>query len=183
MQPGIPVLVLDRENPIVVASDRLERLGTTDGPLLRYWGGWLTKRLPPCLRIRDGLGEIPQTTAARNCHSLTAFHGGDQNDASKMRAFMHQCRRLADLGSTVLVIHHDGKEIPPRTIVEVLISRRRLTSVFTFRIPVRTAVLKRFDCGVSNPVLDSPANWCTATPTVNSPAIRALITHVLLLIN
>ena len=26
-----------------------------------------------------------------------------------MRAFMNQCRKLADLGATVAVVHHDGK--------------------------------------------------------------------------
>jgi hypothetical protein len=41
--------------------------------------------------------------------SLSGFHGGDQNDAGEMRTFMHRCRRLADLGATVVVIHHDGK--------------------------------------------------------------------------
>jgi hypothetical protein len=41
--------------------------------------------------------------------SLIAFIGGDENDALVMRAFTHQARRLADLGATVIVIHHDGK--------------------------------------------------------------------------
>ena len=41
--------------------------------------------------------------------SFSAFHGGDQNDAGETRAFMHRCRRVADLGATVVIIHHDGK--------------------------------------------------------------------------
>src|SRR5206468_696253 len=41
--------------------------------------------------------------------SLIAFHGGDENSSTETRAFMHQCRRLADQGATALVIHHNGK--------------------------------------------------------------------------
>jgi hypothetical protein len=41
--------------------------------------------------------------------SFSAFHGGDQNDAGETRVFMTRCRRVADLGACVVVIHHDGK--------------------------------------------------------------------------
>jgi hypothetical protein len=42
--------------------------------------------------------------------SLSAFFGAaDQNDASFMRTFLHRCRRLADRGATVVIIHHSGK--------------------------------------------------------------------------
>ncbi len=41
--------------------------------------------------------------------SLAAFLNGDENDAGEMRRFTHQLRRLADIGATVIVIHHDGK--------------------------------------------------------------------------
>ena len=40
---------------------------------------------------------------------MIAFHGGDENDASETRAFTQQCRTVADLGGTVLLLHHDGK--------------------------------------------------------------------------
>jgi predicted ATP-dependent serine protease len=107
---GVAALLLDRENPISVVQDRFDRLGITDGPLLRVWGGWL-------------LEEAPQPASpivldwVKACHprpliivdSLSAFYGGDQNDAGEMRTFMNQCRKLADLGSTVAVIHHDGQ--------------------------------------------------------------------------
>lgn len=106
---GVPSLFLDRENPGGVIADRLKRLGTEEGPGLRFWGGWLPQ-------------EAPQPTSgiirawARECRgilvvdSLSAFlEGGDQNDASIVRTFLHGCRRLADLGACVVVIHHDGK--------------------------------------------------------------------------
>lgn len=107
-QKGIPSLFLDRENPIGVIADRLERLGMEDGPGIRFWGGWLYSEAPqpddPIVRAwaKEHRGLIV-------VDSFSAFHGGDQNDASETRAFMHRCRRVADLGATVIVIHHDGK--------------------------------------------------------------------------
>jgi len=107
---GTPVLVLDRENPLVVAMERFERLGMTDGPMLKYYGSWIDGGVPA--------PNSPKVLAwVRSCEpkplvivdSMVAFHGGDENDAGQMRAFMQQCRNLADLGATVLVIHHDGK--------------------------------------------------------------------------
>jgi archaellum biogenesis ATPase FlaH len=107
---GVPVLFLDRENPVTVIIDRLQRLGFEDGPHLRFWGGWLPEQAP-----------LPDSSAViewvKSCSpnpllvvdSLIAFHGGDENDAGQTRAFMHRCRRVADLGATVVVIHHDGK--------------------------------------------------------------------------
>jgi len=97
---GVPVLVLDKENPIAVVLDRFDRLGVSDGPLLRYWGGWLSDEAPQP-------GSPIVLDWVRSCEpkpfvivdSLVAFHGGDENDASAMRAFMHQCRKLADLGT------------------------------------------------------------------------------------
>ena len=41
--------------------------------------------------------------------SLVAFHGGDENDASETRSYLQRCRRLADMGATVLLLHHSGK--------------------------------------------------------------------------
>ena len=107
---AVPVLFLDRENPGGVIIDRLDRLGFTESPHLRIWGGWLLQEAP-----------LPDSPAViewvKSCEprplvvvdSLVAFHGGNENDASACREFMHRCRRLADLGATVVVIHHDGK--------------------------------------------------------------------------
>jgi len=107
---GTPVLVLDRENPISVVAERLERLGITDGSLLRYWGGWLAE--PPPQPNDPAVLDWVKPCEPRPLiivDSKVAFHGGDENDASETRAFMQQCRTVADLGGTVIVVHHDGK--------------------------------------------------------------------------
>jgi hypothetical protein len=107
---GTPVLVLDRENPISVVAERLERLGITDGALLRYWGGWLAE--PPPQPNDPAVLDWVKSCEPRPLmivDSMVAFHGGDENDAGETRAFMQQCRTVADLGGTVVVVHHDGK--------------------------------------------------------------------------
>lgn len=79
-----------------------------DGPGIRWWGGWLPHEAP------QPDSAIVKTWAREHrglivVDSFSAFLEGDQNDASVVRAFMHRCRRLADAGATVAVIHHDGK--------------------------------------------------------------------------
>jgi hypothetical protein len=107
---GVPALILDRENPISVIADRLERLGTEDGPGVRFWGGWLAEEAPlPDSRVILDWVRTCEPRPLVIVDSFSAFHGGDQNDASETRAFMHRCRRVADLGACVIVIHHDGK--------------------------------------------------------------------------
>ena len=107
---GVPALILDRENPVSVIADRLERLGMEDGPGVRFWGGWLAEEAPvPDNRVILDWVRTSEPRPLVIVDSFSAFHGGDQNDASETRAFMHRCRRLADLGGTVIVIHHDGK--------------------------------------------------------------------------
>jgi hypothetical protein len=107
---GRQVLVLDRENPISVVSDRLKRLDLTDGPGFRYWGGWLPEEAPhPDSRIIIDWVKSCEFPPLLVIDSKVAFQGGDENDAGETRAFMHRCRKIADLGATVLVLHHDGK--------------------------------------------------------------------------
>lgn len=106
---GVPVLIVDRETPQPVAIDRMARLELADSPLLRWWGGWLgevpSPGSPEIMRWVKGCNPKPIVIV----DSLAAFLEADENSASEMRAFMHQSRRLADLGATVVVIHHDGK--------------------------------------------------------------------------
>jgi len=107
---GTPVLILDRDNPISVIVERFDRLGIVDDRMLKYWGGWLPVPAPQ--------PDDPEVVAwVKSCEPrplvivdcMVAFHGGDENDAGETRAFMRRCRMLADLGATVVVIHHDGK--------------------------------------------------------------------------
>jgi hypothetical protein len=108
----IPVLILDRENPLAVVAERLERLKwSSDDPRLKFWGGWHEQEppLPDAPTVREWAA-VCDPKPLVIVDSLSAFFGAaDQNDASIMRAFLHRCRRLANLGATVVCIHHSGK--------------------------------------------------------------------------
>lgn len=107
---GVPTLFLDRENPAPVIVDRLDRLRMTDGELVRFWGGWRPEEAPqPDSPVVLDWVATCEPRPIVVVDSFAAFHGGDQNDAGQTRAFMHRCRRIADKGATVIVIHHDGK--------------------------------------------------------------------------
>jgi hypothetical protein len=41
--------------------------------------------------------------------SLISFHTGQENDAAETRRYMQGFRRLADMGASVLILHHSGK--------------------------------------------------------------------------
>jgi hypothetical protein len=106
---GRPGLILDRENPRSVVIDRMERLNLSDGPLLRWWGGWLGEVPGPAFAV---ILEWVQSCATKPLiviDTLVAFAECDENDAAQMRKFMSVLRRLSDIGATVFVIHHDGK--------------------------------------------------------------------------
>ena len=107
---GIPGLLLDKENPLAVVRDRLQRLSIEDGPDFRVWGGWLQEETPqPDAPIVLDWVRSREPRPLIVVDSLSAFHGGDQNDAGETRRFMHRCRRLADLGASVVILHHTGK--------------------------------------------------------------------------
>ncbi len=110
LKQGIPTLFLDRENPRAVVAERMERLGMRDGPGLHWWGGWLDQEAPqPDAQIVVDWVKLCDPRPIVAVDSLSGFHVGDQNDAGEMRAFVHRCRRLANLGATVIIVHHDGK--------------------------------------------------------------------------
>jgi len=105
-----PVLILDRENTAAFIADVLRRLRVRDGDGLRIWGGWLQEQAPdPGAAIVQGWVLSCDPKPLIIVDSLVAFHGGDQNDSTETRAYLHRCRRLADLGATVLLLHHSGK--------------------------------------------------------------------------
>jgi len=106
-----PVLYLDRENPLPVKIELLNRLGVSDGGNLKIWGGW-------CEREPPGPDSATLLSWVKACEpkplliwdSLISFHtSGDENDAGETRRYMQGYRRLADLGATVLALHHSGK--------------------------------------------------------------------------
>ncbi len=107
---GTPVLILDRENPLSVIVDRLERLGAADERAIKIWGGWLPEPAPlPDAPVVVDWVKLSEPKPLVIVDSLSGFFDGDQNDASEMRGFLHRCRRLANLGASVLVLHHSGK--------------------------------------------------------------------------
>jgi hypothetical protein len=109
---GTPVLILDRENPLPAVSERFDRLGIadTDFARIKVWGGWLDEEAPlPDARVVVDWVRACDRPPLFILDSVSASFVGDQNNAGEMRANMHRCRRLANLGATVIVIHHDGK--------------------------------------------------------------------------
>lgn len=107
---GVPVLILDRENSVAIVADRLARLGISDGPLLRIWGGWVPDETPqPGSKIVLDWVKCCDPKPLIIVDSLAAFYNASENDSNEMRRWMQQCRRLADAGATVLILHHTGK--------------------------------------------------------------------------
>jgi hypothetical protein len=110
MNAGRSVLVLDRENPVSMVRDRLMRLGISRNELLFYWGGWLGEEAPQPSDavVLAWVGKCsPKPLVIVD--SLVAFQPGNENDAVETRRWMHQCRRVANTGATVAVIHHSGR--------------------------------------------------------------------------
>jgi KaiC/GvpD/RAD55 family RecA-like ATPase len=105
------VLILDRENPAAIIAERYGRLGiATDNTAIKHWGGWLPDEAPPpsSAIVWDWTTRCdPKPLIVID--SMSAFLDGNENDAGEVRAFLHPCRRLADQGATVIVVHHDGK--------------------------------------------------------------------------
>ena len=101
-------LCLDGENPLYVVKDKLENLGLPETPSLQIWGGWVDPTAPgpgsPIIQkfAREEKGLIIYD-------SLIVFHEGSEQSSTETRAFMDQFRLLANLGATVIVIHHTGK--------------------------------------------------------------------------
>lgn len=107
----MPVLILDRENPLSVVHDRLEDLHIGQHRDIRYWGMWHEAQYgqPP-----DPNAEIIRRFVVSGkplvvMDSLIAFLHGSEQDATETRKFMQILRRLAAAGATVVVLHHTGK--------------------------------------------------------------------------
>jgi archaellum biogenesis ATPase FlaH len=105
-----PVLILDKENPLPVVVERFDRLGIQDGPNFKVWGGWALDEPPaPYTPIIIDWVTSCEPKPLIVVDSLVSFHGGNENDATETRAFMQGFRRLADLGATIILLHHSGK--------------------------------------------------------------------------
>ncbi|MBK9166581.1 MAG: AAA family ATPase [Bryobacterales bacterium] len=107
---GVPCLVLDRENPLAIVRDRFARLRIDDGPSLTVWGGWHVEEAPdPGAAV---ILEWVQRCTIKPLivvDSFSAFLRDDENSVKPVREFFHRLRRLADVGCTILLLHHPGK--------------------------------------------------------------------------
>ena len=106
----MPVLILDRENPISVVVERFNRLGVTDSDTFKYWGGWLEEEAPePTSPVVIDWVKSCTPRPLVIIDSVIAFHRGAENDAAEIRKTFDQFRLLANLGCTVIALHHSGK--------------------------------------------------------------------------
>ncbi|HWE52462.1 MAG TPA: AAA family ATPase [Bryobacteraceae bacterium] len=105
-----PVLFLDRENPLPIVVERLDRLGISDSQNFKIWGGWVPEESPaPWAPIVIEWVEACEAKPLIIVDSLVAFLQGEENSATEVRAYMQGFRKLADMGATVIILHHSGK--------------------------------------------------------------------------
>jgi hypothetical protein len=105
-----PVLVLDRENPLSIVVERFDRLGISDSDTFKYFGGWCPDEAPaPWSPIVIKWVQDCEPKPLIVVDSLVAFLEGEENNATEVRKYMQGFRRLADMGATVIILHHSGK--------------------------------------------------------------------------
>lgn len=103
------VLIVDRENPLYVYTERFIRFGIQEHPDLNFWGMWdvdLEPQGPDYFGIEKYAEEHHPLIIF---DSLIAFHPESEQDASETRKYMHLFRKLVAKGCSVLIIHHTGK--------------------------------------------------------------------------
>jgi RecA-family ATPase len=105
---GSRVLYLDGENPLYTVKQRLFDLGIEETPNLTVWGGWNTWP-PPGPASPAVLKFVSDHQPLVIYDSLIEFHTGSERSSSETRAFMRRFRALANMGGTVLILHHTGK--------------------------------------------------------------------------
>jgi RecA-family ATPase len=106
-----PVVYLDRENPIAVVKDRLNRLGIRDiSDRLKIWGLWWADHRPPGPDAASLIAYARLNKPLIIFDSLIAFAGCDENSSTEMRQHMQLYRELAALGATILIIHHRSEK-------------------------------------------------------------------------
>jgi hypothetical protein len=114
-QAGAEVLYLDRDNPLFIAQERVERFGGKTAKALMYWGLWTKDEngepLEPPYPGSDFLRDAVQTMSnpVLVFDTFATFSSGDENDNALVGATFKHFRHLTSLGATVLVIHHTGK--------------------------------------------------------------------------
>jgi hypothetical protein len=107
--PKMPVIYVDKENPAGLIQDRFQLLGITDDSNLRYWGMWCDQQPPDVSSpFYEDYARLGKTVMFFD--SFVRFHQQDENNASEMRQNTAYLRKLCSLGSTVVLLHHRGKQ-------------------------------------------------------------------------
>jgi AAA domain len=102
------VLYLDGENPLYTVKQRLSDLGIQETGDLIVWGGWnLSPPQGPQSRLLIDFARQHRPLIIFD--SLIEFHPGSEQSSTETRAFMKYFRALANLGATIVVLHHSGK--------------------------------------------------------------------------
>jgi hypothetical protein len=102
------VLYLDGENPLYTVKQRLVDLGIRETHDLSVWGGWNVSP-PQGPHSRLVIDFARQYRPLIIFDSLIEFHPGSEQSSTETRAFMKYLRALANLGATIVVLHHSGK--------------------------------------------------------------------------
>jgi hypothetical protein len=103
-----PVLYVDRENPLAVVRERIDRLGINETAALTIWGLWVNP-MPDGPTSASILRFASAYRPLIIFDSLIGFHPGSEQDASETRKHMQAYIALAALGASVIVLHHTGK--------------------------------------------------------------------------
>jgi hypothetical protein len=104
----LPVLYLDRENPLPLILQRCCVLGIASSESFKIWGGWQTD--PPPMIGDARLLDIARTTKPLIVlDSFIRFHAADENSATEMGRVMAEVRALANAGAAVVLQHHKPK--------------------------------------------------------------------------
>jgi len=107
VQASRPVLYIDKENPLAVVKKRLPELGIAETPNLLIWGGWCDEE--PAGPNHPLVEDFAKSKPLIIWDSLVRFHSGEEQSATDTSRFMGLFRKLANLGATVVILHHTGK--------------------------------------------------------------------------
>jgi hypothetical protein len=105
---ALSVLYLDRENPLTVVRERLAMLGVESLGGTKIWGNWLPDA-PPAIGDPRLLELARERRPLLLFDSLIRFHSADENSATEMAEVMQNLRALANVGATVVALHHKPK--------------------------------------------------------------------------
>jgi hypothetical protein len=107
-----PVIYVDKENPVSLVNDRLDRLGIEQsiGTVMKVLGGWREGHEPPGPDNTALIAYARRKKPLIIFDSLIAFANCDENSSTEMRRHMHLYRTLATIGASVLVQHHRSEK-------------------------------------------------------------------------